>query len=130
LPYKQGDKMREDTVGYFDDFITGPTSEAFIGERWNALLAGKILECRFGVLEIKDTVRFEFKMIGKTKVGDKDAIMISMKPASLFLSMMVDPITIYMDAKEKRYLKFVGRTPLKYYVKGDQKSLDAELIYQ
>jgi steroid 5-alpha reductase family enzyme len=129
MPYKEGDRMHEDSVGYFDDFITGPTSEAFIGARWSDLIAGKVLHCRFGVLEIKDTLAFEFKMTGKAKLDEKDTVVISMYPSNVILKMMVDPITIYLDATTKKYLKFVGRTPLKYYVKGDQLSLDGELIY-
>ena len=129
LPYKLGDKVIEDSVGYFDNFITGPTSEAFIGQHWDEILAGKIVVFRFGVMEIKDTVKFQFKMIGKQKLGDQDVIAITMKPGSMFISMLVDPITIYMDPKDKRYLKFVGRTPLKFTLKNDLKSLDAELVY-
>jgi steroid 5-alpha reductase family enzyme len=120
---------KESSEGLFDDFVTGPTSENFLNEHWDALMAGKTVSCRFGVNEVKETVGFEFKMAGKKKIGDQEAIWIKMKPSSMFISIVVDEIDLYIDPQTKRYLKFVGRTPLQKKVNGKLTPLDGELIY-
>ena len=129
-PIKKGENVRENSEGLFDNFVTGPTSEAYLANHWTDLMAGKVVEARFAVNEIHETVGFDFKLKEKTKVNGKDAVVVIMKPTSMFISMMVDPITLYLDSTSKRYVRFTGRTPLYTFVKGDQKALDADIIYE
>jgi steroid 5-alpha reductase family enzyme len=111
------------------NFITGPTTEAFLANNVALLLAGEAVSCRFGVLELRETVGFEFKMIEKTKVGGRKAIRIEMKPSSFFIAMLVKPIQIYLDLEKKRFVKFVGRTPLQRSFSDDQ-PFDGEILYR
>lgn len=126
--FREGKK--ESTEGLFDDFSTGPVSEAFLAVHWDDLMNGKVVICRFGINEVRETVKFEFKMLRKTKIGDKDAVEIQMKPASMIISILVDAVVVTVDAKDKRYLRTVGRTPLYRWIKGERQAVDAEILYQ
>ena len=107
------------------DFLTGPVAEPFLKNHWSEMMEGKKLKVRFGVFEIAKSVNFEFK---KIKSDDK-SVVVQMKPSNFFLSMFVDPLELEFDAKEKRLIKFRGRSPLKKISHDKLKNFDAEIFY-
>ncbi len=128
-------KLIEDEVDYTDDFITGPTTQAFLLEHWDELLSGKTVHCRFGVLEAQETFGFNFRMKRKEVLKERELVVISMKPSSFFngilFSLMEGDIEIYIDPNTKRYVRYKGITPVqKVDEHGKLHRFSAEIIYE
>lgn len=134
LPFRDGDKMRESSEGFWDDFSVGPTLEAFLALHFDELLQGKTVLSRLGVMERRETIRFGFKMKVRKKdpikEGGKNILIIEMKPSNSLLALLVDPIEIQIDLLKKRYERYIGRTTLFHEVKGKLKPLDAEILFE
>jgi hypothetical protein len=79
---------------------------------------------------VRETIGFDFKMKGRKKIGDVDAVWITMSPSSVFISLVASDFDLFLDPKEIRYVKFIGRTPLKTKVDGKLKPFDGEILYQ
>jgi hypothetical protein len=127
---KGSDKVKESSEGLLNNFTSGPTAEAFLKEHWQEILKGKTVSARFAVNEVRETIGFDFKMKGRKKIGDVDAVWITMSPSSFFISMVASDFDLFLDPKEVRYVEFVGRTPLKTKVDGKLKPFDGEILYQ
>jgi steroid 5-alpha reductase family enzyme len=127
---KGSDKVKESSEGLLDNFTSGPTAEAFLKKHWDEILKGKTVSARFAVNEVRETIGFDFKMKGRKKIGDVDAVWITMSPSSVFISLVASDFDLFLDPKEIRYVKFIGRTPLKTKVDGKLKPFDGEILYQ
>ena len=109
-----------------ESFIMGPISEVVIISKWDELVDGKTVTAHFGVLEMQDTVRFDF-----TKISfDGKTLVVKMKPTSFFISLLVKPIELRFDAATKKIIRYIGRTPLKRMIKGKLEPFDGEIIYE
>ena len=107
--------------------LTGAVTEAFVRERWADLAEGKRVEVSFAVMELERTigVYLEAKRL-ETGPGD---LVVTLRPSNFFVSMLVDPIEMTFSGKEKRLVRYRGRTPLKS--EGSKsKLMDAEIIYE
>lgn len=116
---------KTEVVSVGESFIMGPTTDFFVQKNWKALTEGAIVKAEFGVFELLKTVQFEFKKI-EDEVG---SIKIQMKPANLFVSMMVDPIYVTYDKTTQKMIRYKGRTPMRIKVDGKWKPLDADIFY-
>ena len=110
-----------------DTLLTGPVTENFVVEHWDELVAGKTIEARFAVMEIADTIHFNFRKVS----SDDKGLTVEMKPSGMFIRMFaglagLKPIQITVDAKTKHVVRYHGRTPL---MDKDNKPLDCEIIY-
>ena len=108
------------------DFVMGPISEVLLQSKWDDLMAGKTVTAHFGVLEMQDTVRFDFSKLSY----DGKTLVVKMKPTSFFISLVVKPIELQFDGATKKITRYIGRTPLKRMVKGKLEPFDAEIIYE
>jgi hypothetical protein len=52
-----------------------------------------------------------------------------MKPSSIFVAALVDPIDLHIDGSTLRLIHFRGRTPLLRKEGGKWKPLDADILY-
>lgn len=119
----------ETSVDIGPDFMNGPMIELFMAKSWSELTQGKPVKAQFSVLELEKPVLFEFK---KEKDGLRDGqkvIVVKMKPANFFISMLVDPIFLEFRYEDKRLVYFKGRTPLKIPEENKMVPLDAEILY-
>ncbi len=110
-------------------FVNGPLIEMFIAKHWDVLTEGKSVKTAFSVLELQQTVNFTFQKVSDGYRLGKQVMIIKMKPANLFISMLVDPIIIEFDSSTKKMVYFKGRTPLKVLKSGEWKPFDAEILY-
>ncbi len=122
---ESGKKQSEKIEG---NFLNGPLVEYFIAQNWEALEKGQKLETRFSVLEVSQTVAFDF-LKSKQQIA-ADTLTVEMHPHSFFIRLMVDPIFMQFAKDTKKLVHFKGRTPLKTNIKGSWKPFDAEIIYQ
>ena len=113
------------------NFITGAICEVYLAEHLDELLADETVKAKLGILDIREIVGFKFWKKEMIKMKDRDVIVIGMKPSSIFFSILVNTIYIYMDVKDKKFVKYVGRTPLwiPNPKSDDLKALDAELLF-
>lgn len=109
-----------------DDFITGPLTQTYLQKNWDSLMGGNTVWANFGVFEVSKSIGFQFRKVASTD----ETLELKMKPSNFFISMLVDPIYIQLNSKNKRIEKFKGRTPLKIMKNGKWKSFDAEILYQ
>ncbi len=130
----EGDKLiperKDQSEDVSDSFVAGPGLEYFILHHWKELMGDETLHIRFALAERADTVGLK---IFKTKVersGDTETAYLRMKPSSIFIAAIADPVEIIIDAKKLKILKFIGRSPLKKLEGGKFKPLDAEIIYR
>jgi hypothetical protein len=111
------------------DFITSPTTENFLKENWPLIMKGDTIHARFGVVERSETVGFKFWKTGESEENGKKFVTIRMKPSSIFVAAVVDPIDIHIDTSTLRMTHYRGRTPLLRKVVGKWKPLDADILY-
>lgn len=119
----------EGSVDVGPDFMNGPMIELFMAKSWPELTQGKSVKAQFSVLELEKPVLFEFK---KEKDGLRDGqkvLVVKMKPANFFISMLVDSIFLEFRYEDKRLVYFKGRTPLKIPEENKMVPLDAEILY-
>ena len=118
---------KEETQEVAKNFVTGPGIEAFLKTRAEDLAKGDKVLAQFGVFEFARTVEFQFKGLGRSPANEN--IKLRMKPDSMWLSMLVDPIEMEVDPITYQLRHYKGRTPLRVKQGKDWKPLDAEIIY-
>jgi len=123
------EKPKESCERVPENFLTGATCETFVLEHIDDLMKDETIHVKLGVLDMREVVGFKFWKKEMTKINDRDVMVIAMKPSSIFISLLVNTIYIYVDVKDKKLVKYVGRTPLWIPVKDDLKPLDAELVF-
>lgn len=126
---KSGREEKSQKDQKVESFINGPLVEAFIQKHWNELNAGKTVSTAFSVLELERTVDFKFEKTKEAKRAGQRVLIVKMKPANFFVSILVDPLILEFDLESKKMVYFKGRTPLKVQKSGQWKPLDAEILY-
>ncbi len=124
--YTKNGKTDTDTEDYKENTIVGPTTLPYLKKHWDKILAGDDVDVRYASLDRKETVGFKFFKIGET---DK-AIIVKMKPTSIVIAAIVDPLifTFYKDGSKLYELK--GRAVPKRNVDGKWKDLDADIVFK
>lgn len=107
--------------------LSGVTTENFIRENWETLMKGKRVDFRFAVFERQETIGFSFKKKTETDVDGKSAVVLTMRPTSFFVSLVVDPMEVSVEKEGKTIIHFKGRTPI---VTDKKKNLEAEIVYE
>lgn len=118
-------KKKEDDEKKKDTFVITGNFQKFIASRWDQLSAGKTVEFRYGVWDRMETVGFEIKKIGE----DGKLVVLKMKPSSMIIAALVNPIEFKFSADGKRLHEMKGRVGPKQNVGGKWKDLDAEVVY-
>lgn len=118
-------KKKEDDEKRKDTFVITGNFQKFIASRWPDISAGKTVEFRYGVWDRMETVGFEIK-----KVADEGKLVVlKMKPSSLIIAALVNPIEFKFSSDGKRLHEMKGRVGPKQMVGGKWKDLDAETVY-
>jgi hypothetical protein len=122
---KKGSVTETKTVSIGSDFLTGPSTGFYLKSHWDELISGKTLMVEFGIFELSRTIGFKFQKMRETDTS----VELQMKPSNFFISFVAEPILMEFDKKDKRLVRFKGRTPLRERVHGKWKPLDAEILY-
>lgn len=126
---KDQETPKEDVEKLPPDFITGALAETFVLEHLNELIADDTIRAKMAIMEIRELVSFKFWKKEMTKRNGHDVMIVAMKPASIFISLIVDTIYLYIDLKDKKMVHYIGRTPLWKMVDDKLKALDAEIVF-
>lgn len=121
-------KTKSDDEKKKDTFVTTGNFQSFVQSRWDELLSGKTVEFRYGVWDRMETVGFEIKKISEEDGADKK-ILLQMKPSSMIIAALVNPIQFKFSASTKKLAEMKGRVGPKQNVNGKWKDLDAEVVY-
>ena len=106
--------------------VTGPVVREFLREHWTELNEGKSLKVRFAVMERGETVGFTFRKLPTSTEKD---IVVELHPSNFFIKMMVDPIELTFNSKNKDLIRYKGRTPLKKMIEGKWTPIDSDIAY-
>lgn len=126
--FKRSEK-KDKTEEVTDSFLSAPGLEHFILSHWKSLLEGETLYVRLGLAERADTVGLKIFKKDLIKDGEKETVIIRMKPSSIIIAAVVDPVDLYIDSKKMKISRFKGQTFLRKNVDGKLKPLDVEIIY-
>jgi hypothetical protein len=125
--YTREGKTETNQENLADNLVVPPTVVDYVLARFDKIKAGETIPVRLGVLDRKETVGFEF-----FKDKDKstpDTVVVKMKPSSIFIAAVVDPLYFTFDSEGKGLIEIVGRTLPKQKVDGQWRDLDANIVY-
>ena len=129
LNAENDEKSKEDDEKLPQNLISGALAEDFILENWDDLMNDETVYAKLAVMELREVIKFKFWKKQITKIDGKEVMEVMMKPSSFLVSLIVDPIHLYMDLKEKKMIHYVGRTPLWKFTDGKISALDAEIVF-
>lgn len=119
-----------------DEPIIPDTIHSFLQRHIQQILAGDSVYGRFLLIERQDTVGFKFFLSEKTDCDGTPCLLIKMKPSSIIIAALVDPIWIRLEAAEPwRMISVDGRLAIREAEvpdpKGrhDYKAIDALLVF-
>ena len=115
----------QDSVSVDGSFLTGPVTENFIRENWDRLKNKETIKAQFGVLELEDTITFNFKK----KKFENGIMVVEMRPANVVIRMALSPMLLEFRESDKKVLRLTGRTPLKIAKGGQLSHFDSEILY-
>ena len=125
-----GNTKDEEKESLPENFTTGPVLEEFLRAHWDELMNEDTVHSRFAVPQLHETVGFKFWMRDKTKLGDREVVRIGMKPTSFIIALVISTIDLHFDLKDRKIMKFTGRTPLHVTINGKHEPFDSEVFYQ
>jgi hypothetical protein len=127
---ENNEKPRENSEPLPRNFISGALAEQFAVENWNALMAGETVHAHMAIMEIREILNFKFWKKEVIRFKGREVMVVMLKPSSFFVSLIVDPISLYLDTKDKKMVHYIGRTPMWKNVDGNLKALDAEIVFE
>jgi hypothetical protein len=92
-----------------DNFAVGPTVIRNIQRNWSALLNGKQIEIRYGVLDQLRSFGFEVVRDRKHPANAPGVVVMRMRPSSFFIRMFVDPTYLVISDDGQILYEMIGR---------------------
>ncbi len=120
-------KTSQESVG--EDFIVGPFIVDYIQRYWSEISGGKKIKARLAVPDRQETVGFEYTREGEEDVNGQKTVVVKMKPSSIIISALVDPLRFYFTPDGKRLIQMRGRTQVKRQDGSKFKDMDAKTNY-
>jgi hypothetical protein len=106
--------------------VVGPTLVGHVVRHLDALRAGEVLRVRLAVIDRLETIGFELRAVdarpGQTRIR--------VKPSSLLVALVVDPLHFTFETATARLVRLEGRVPPKLRVRGSWRDLDARVEYR
>ncbi|MBL7716448.1 MAG: hypothetical protein JNL01_13365 [Bdellovibrionales bacterium] len=126
---KQG-KTKTDVSDAGESFVFPPSFLIYVQTRWKEFLDGQSISMRLAVLERLEDFGFKFFKVSESKVQGKTLYEAKLKPTSLLIAAIVDPIEFTLD-EEKIVKRVKGRMPMKKKVgEGEFEDFVGEIIYE
>lgn len=122
-------KAKEDTEKKQSTFVITGNFQKFVTSKWADIMAGKTVGFRYGVWDRMETVGFEIFKVGEEGAGDAKRVVLKMKPSSMIIAALVNPLDFKFSADGKHLHEMKGRVGPKQNVSGKWKDLDAEVVY-
>lgn len=127
--FTKNGKVKTDDESFDADFIVTSTLVAFVRSHWERISKGETVKARLGVLDRLETVGFQFKKEKEKMFGETAGVVVKMKPSSLIISAIVNPLFLGFTADGSRVMEVEGRTSVKVKVDGKFKDFDGLTVY-
>jgi hypothetical protein len=112
-----------------DNLVVPGNFNSFILEHWAELQKGDSVKMRYAVWDRQETIGFLVKKVGEENLEGTATTLIKLKPSSLVISALVDPLIFNYTMDGKRLLKQNGRVDPKLLKEGRWTDLDAEVYF-
>ena len=122
-------KTRTDDEKAGADFIVASTLVKYMQNNWEKIAKGEAVKARLGVLDRQETVGFQFKKESDKEIAGAPGIIVKMKPSSVIISALVNPLMFGFSADGKTLHELEGRVSAKQNVDGKFKDLDGFTVY-
>ena len=122
-PKTRSEAMREDVL--VNDMVA-----AFLLSRWNPLLKGEKVRCRYLAVARTETVGFTFVKNSESMWQGREVIVIKMEPTSPIIAALIEPLIFTIEKRDPhRVLKYTGRTTPRIKVGNKWQDLDAVTVF-
>ena len=112
------------------DLLVPPQFPDLIRERWSAITSGETAKIRLAVLDRKETVGFRIDFQGEETWQGRSVSVFRLKPTSIVIQAIVDPVFLSFDPKTKQLLRVLGRVPIKQLRDGKLRDFDGDTTYE
>lgn len=112
-----------------DTLVANANFQKFIKDNWDQIKDGKEIAFRYAVWDRQETVGFEIFKTGTDKIGEKEVLVLKMKPSSFIIAALVKPIIFKFEADGSKLLEMNGRVVPKRKDGSTYKDLDGEVVY-
>jgi hypothetical protein len=103
----------------------------FLIDHWGELLKGEKVNCRYVVVDRRETVGFTFIKDSEGRRGNHSVIIIKMFPTSRIISALIDPLFFSIEKDgQRRILEYSGRTAVKVKDGRKWKDLDGITVFE
>jgi hypothetical protein len=112
------------------DTLIDDTLYPFMMEHWDELMRGRTVKFHFVSLDWERTFEFELMKTSQSVQGGQPVVLLTMKPANIFIARLVRPIVFTAQANGSHLiLSYVGRTTPRIRKGSSWKELDAETVF-
>jgi hypothetical protein len=112
------------------DTLIGDMIAPFLAARWDDLMKGREVKCRYVAAARAETVGFKFAKHAESTFRGRPGVIVKMWPTSFIIAALVDPLFFTMERDgEHRVLQYDGRTTPKIKVGNKWKDLDAVAVF-
>jgi hypothetical protein len=130
-------KNEKDNEDYDPTTVVAPMIGSLLQNKWDVLLKGETVNVRYLSIERLETIGFKFFMQAERTLNGKAVVDFLMKPSSIFIAALVDPIriTVAKDAPHN-LVESDGRLAIRVTKKdppegrSDWKAIDARVEYE
>lgn len=122
-------KTKTDEEKVSGHFIVTSTLVANVRNDWAKIMKGETVKVRLGVLDRLETIGFQFKKEADTLPSGGPGHLVKMKPSSVIISALVNPLRFGFDTEGHHLLELEGRTNVKVKVDGKWKDFDGYTVY-
>ena len=107
-------KTQTETEDLGSTLVVSSNFSKFVFDHWSEILKGESVKLRFAVWDRLETVGFTIFKVGEELLGPRKTVKIKMKPSSLAISALVDPLFFNYSEDGKILLKQIGRVAPKF----------------
>lgn len=126
---RDGDEDR-DKEDLESNTLIGDQLTSHVKKHWKKIVSGETIKIRYIVPHRTETVGFKLFKDSTGTCNGRPSIIVKMKPTSIFISALVDPIYFNFEQSDShRLCSYTGRTKPYKFVGKKWKDLDAHTIY-
>ena len=112
------------------DTVIDDTLYPFMLAHWDNLMRGQTADFHFVSLDWERTFEFELVKTGDSMRNGQPVVLLTMKPASMFVAALVKPLLFTVEKNNPhRILSYTGRTTPRILKGKSWKYLDAETVF-
>ena len=103
-------KIAADTIKLRDNTVVDAGFDRYVAANFDTLLAGESVPIRFALPSRQADYKFKVGKAERTTVFGRNAVQVTIRPASMLLGWLVDKIVLTYDIESRRLLRYEGVT--------------------